>query len=61
VLLGLLVLIGATLVGGIASELDWELGKSITGAWPVVVLTVLGAFLVLQLLPLLISADRPRS
>jgi predicted dehydrogenase len=61
VLLGLLVLLVATLVGGIASEFDWELGKSITGAWPVVVLAVLSAFLALQLLPLLIGPDRPRS
>ncbi len=61
VLLGLLVLLIATLVGGIASEFDWELGKSITGAWPAVVLAVLSAFLALQLLPLLIGPDRPRS
>jgi predicted dehydrogenase len=61
VLLGLLVLLVATLVGGIASEFDWELGKSITGAWPVVVLAILSAFLALQLLPLLIGSDRPRS
>lgn len=61
VLLGLLVLLVATLVGGIASEFEWELGKSITGAWPAVVLAVLSAFLALQLLPLLIGSDRPRS
>jgi len=61
VLLGLLVLLVATLVGGIASEFNWELGKSITGAWPAVVLAVLSAFLALQLLPLLIGPDRPRN
>jgi len=61
VLLGLLVLVGATLVGGIASELDWEFGKSITGFWPAVVLAVLSAFLALQLLPLLIGSDRSRN
>lgn len=58
VLLGLLVLLAATLVGGLASEFDWELGKSITGAWPVVVLAVLSVFLVLQLLPLLIGPEK---
>lgn len=58
VMLGLLVLLVATLVGGIASEFDWELGKSITGAWPAVVLAVLSAFLALQLLPLLIGPEK---
>ena len=58
VLAGLLVLILATLIGGIASEFDWELGKSIAAAWPVLVLVVLGLFLALQLLPLLIGPDR---
>jgi predicted dehydrogenase len=59
VLLALLVLLAATLVAGIAAEFDWELGKSITGAWPVVVLAVLSAFLALQLLPLLIEKKVP--
>lgn len=67
VLAGLLVLVAATLVGGIANELDpqrWGIVKTvatrIADAWPVVVLVALGAFLALQLLPLLVGPDRPR-
>jgi predicted dehydrogenase len=57
VLAGLMVLVLATLVGGIAHEFDWELGRRIAAAWPVLVLVVLGAFLALQLLPLVIGPD----
>lgn len=59
VLLGLLVLLLATLVGGIAKESGWEFGERIAGIWPVAVLVVLGLFLALQLLPLLINASPP--
>jgi hypothetical protein len=58
VLLALVVLLAATLVGGIASELDWEFGAAIAGAWPMVVLAALVAFLVLQVLPTLAGVDR---
>jgi predicted dehydrogenase len=61
VLAGLVVLVLATLVGGIAHEFDWELGRRVAAAWPVLVLVVLGAFLALQLLPLVIDADGGRS
>jgi len=59
VLLALLVLVAATLVAGIAAEFNWELGKSITGAWPAVILAVLSTFLALQFLPLLIEKKVP--
>lgn len=59
VLGGLFVLLLATLVGGIAKEAGWELGERIASVWPVAVLVVLGAFLLLQLLPLLIGAEPP--
>jgi hypothetical protein len=64
VLLGLLVLVLATLVAGIATAFDWEFGKNLTAAWPTVVLAVLVGFLALQLLPTLVGAraerrDRP--
>lgn len=60
VLGGLLVLVAATLVGGIANEFGWEFGKRVAGAWPILVLVTLAAFLALQLLPLLVGPDRPR-
>jgi hypothetical protein len=61
VLAALFVLLVATLVGGIAREAGWGLGERIAGIWPIVVLTVLGLFLALQLLPLLIApAARPQ-
>jgi predicted dehydrogenase len=55
VLAGLVVLLVATLVGGVAREAGWGLGERIAGAWPVAVLTALGLFLALQLLPLLVA------
>jgi predicted dehydrogenase len=71
VLMTLLLLVLATLVGGIAREAGWDWGERIAGFWPQVVLAVLGLFLALQVLPLLIGAggrppgagnsgDRPR-
>ncbi len=59
VLGGLFVLLLATLVGGIANEAGWEFGERIASVWPVAVLVVLGAFLLLQLLPLLIGSTPP--
>jgi hypothetical protein len=58
VLATLMLLVLATLVGGIAREAGWEWGERIAGIWPYIVLTVLGAFLALQILPLLIDAGR---
>ena len=61
VLAALLLLVLATLVGGIAREAGWEWGERIAGIWPQVVLAVLGLFLALQVLPLLIGTGRPPS
>ena len=55
VLAALLVLLAATLLGGLAHEFEWELGLRIAAAWPVFVLVVLGAFLLLQVLPLIVG------
>lgn len=55
VMVGLLVLVLATVIGGIAHKAGWAFGESLTSVWPVVVLAVLGGFLALQLLPLLIQ------
>jgi hypothetical protein len=55
VLAALFVLLLATLVGGIAREAGWGFGERIAGVWPVAVLSVLGLFLALQLLPLLVA------
>jgi predicted dehydrogenase len=60
IVLGVLfVLFVATLVGGVAKEAGWEFGERIASVWPVAVLVVLGAFLLLQLLPLLIGGESP--
>ena len=58
VLAALLLLVLATLVGGIAREAGWEWGERIAGIWPQVVLAVLGLFLALQVLPLLIASGK---
>ncbi|MFM8633253.1 MAG: hypothetical protein ACKOEX_00315 [Planctomycetia bacterium] len=55
VLAALFILVLAALVGGIAREAGWGIGERIAGAWPIVVLTALVLFLVLQLLPLLVG------
>jgi predicted dehydrogenase len=55
VLAALLVLVLATLVGGIARASGWGWGERLAGIWPQVVLAVLGLFLALQFLPLLIG------
>jgi len=54
VMVGLLILVMATVIGGIAHEAGWAFGEQLMSVWPFVVLSVLGAFLALQLLPLLI-------
>jgi len=59
VLAALLLLVLATLVGGIARETGWDFGERLAGVWPVIVLAVLGLFLLLQTLPLLISPQTP--
>jgi predicted dehydrogenase len=51
--LGLLLV--AALVGGLAHEFGWDLGRRIAGTWPIVALVALGGFLALQLLPVLIG------
>lgn len=56
VLATLLLLVLATLVGGVAREARWAWGERIAGIWPQVVLAFLGLFLVLQVLPFLIGA-----
>ena len=58
VLLALVLVVIATLVAGISREVGWELGTAVANAWPGVVLTALVVFLVLQLLPMLLGADR---
>lgn len=62
VLAGLVLLILATLVGGIARETGWAFGEQVAGAWPWIVLSVLVVFLALQIIPVLIprsAASRP--
>lgn len=55
VMMGLLVLVLATVIGGIAHKAGWAFGEQLTSVWPFVVLAVLGGFLALQLLPLLVQ------
>jgi len=57
-LAALLLLVIATLVGGIAHEFGWDLGARIAAIWPAVVLVALGGFLLLQLIPLLVAGGR---
>lgn len=59
VLAALAIAVVATLVAGVAIELDWELGKTVAAAWPAVVLAAMVAFLALQFLPVLVGADTP--
>jgi hypothetical protein len=58
VLAALVILVLATLMAGIAREAGWALGERLASAWPIIVLVVLAAFLMLQLLPLLIGPSR---
>lgn len=55
VLLALVVIVGATLLGGIAKQTGWEFGERLAGLWPMVVLVAMGLFLLLQFLPALIA------
>ena len=56
VLVGLLILVVATVIGGIAHEAGWALGEQLMSVWPYVVLAALTGFLALQLLPLLVQS-----
>lgn len=58
IMLALVVVVAATLVAGIAREFGWKGAGSVADAWPMLVLVVLGAFLTLQLLPLLVRGGR---
>jgi predicted dehydrogenase len=58
IMAALAVIVVATLVAGIAREFDWKAAGTLADSWPAIVLGVLGAFLLLQLLPLLIGTDR---
>lgn len=58
IMLALVVVVAATLVAGIAQEFGWKAAGGVADAWPMLVLVVLGAFLLLQLLPLLVSGGR---
>ncbi|TSA06652.1 MAG: hypothetical protein D4R77_05855 [Planctomycetaceae bacterium] len=60
VLIVLGVLFVATLLGAIAREAGWEWAEWIAGIWPQVVLSILGMFLALQILPWFIE-DRRKS
>ena len=61
VLAALIVVVLATLVGGIAREAGWAWGERLAGGWPYLVLAVLGFFLVLQLVPILAGVQPPPS
>lgn len=58
VLVALVVVVLATLLGGIARQTGWELGERIAGTWPALVLAAMGLFLLLQCLPALVAAPR---
>jgi predicted dehydrogenase len=58
ILAALLLVVMATLVGGIANEFGWDFGGRLAGTWPIVALVVLGGFLVLQFLPLIVAGSR---
>lgn len=58
VMVGLLILVLATVIGGIAHKAGWAFGEQLMSVWPFVVLAVLAAFLALQLLPLLIQGPK---
>ena len=57
VLAALMLLVLATLLGGIAREAGWAWGEQIAGVWPWIVLVVLSLFLALQVLPFLIGGS----
>lgn len=55
ILAALVLVVFATLLGGLAHEFGWGFGGWLAGTWPAVALGALGLFLVLQLLPLLVA------
>lgn len=59
VLLALAVIVGATLLGGIAKQTGWAFGERLAGLWPIAVLTAMGLFLLLQFLPALVATAPP--
>lgn len=61
VLLGLLVVIVATLLAGIARAAGWDLLERVVAVWPAALLAILGAFLALQVIPLLVGSDDGRT
>ena len=61
VLLGLVVVIVATLVAGIARAAGWDFLERLVGVWPAALLAILGAFLALQVIPLLLGPDDGRA
>lgn len=56
ILAALVLVVLATLVGGVAHEFGWGFGGWLAGTWPIVALAALGGFLVLQLLPLIVGS-----
>jgi predicted dehydrogenase len=58
IMAALMVIVVATLLAGIAQEFGWKIVGTVADSWPMIVLVVLGIFLTLQLLPLLVGADR---
>jgi hypothetical protein len=58
ILAALVLVVLATLVGGVAHEFGWGFGGWLAGTWPFVALAALGGFLVLQLLPVLVAGSR---
>jgi hypothetical protein len=57
IMAALVVVIGATLVAGMAREFGWDAAGVLADAWPMVVLGILALFLGLQVIPLLIGSD----
>ena len=57
VMLALVVLVVATTIGGIANQAGWAFGEQLMAVWPFMVLAALGAFLALQVLPLLVQGS----
>lgn len=57
ILAALVLVVLATLVGGVAHEFGWGFGGWLAGMWPFVALAALGAFLVLQILPLIVAGS----
>jgi hypothetical protein len=56
-----LVVIVATLLAGIARAAGWDLLERVVAVWPAALLAILGAFLALQVIPLLVGPDDGRT